>query len=117
MQHFRASTLEDMKVRDPAGEDIGKIKDLVIDFNTGKVAYAALDFGGFLGFGEKYFAVPWNAFKYQTNGNEHHLVLNVTKEHLKNAPGFDKSHWPDMASPNWATEVDRFYGEHRTSAK
>jgi sporulation protein YlmC with PRC-barrel domain len=109
--HYRASTIESMKVLNAAGEDIGKIKDLVIDFNSGKVQYAALDFGGFLGIGDKLFAVPWSSFKYVEGSGraDRHLVLNVNKEQLKNAPGFDKNHWPDMASSNWTMEVDKYY--------
>lgn len=109
--HYRASTIESMKVLNAAGEDIGKIKDLVIDFNSGKVQYAALDFGGFLGIGDKLFAVPWSSFKYVEGSGrtDRHLVLNVNKEQLKNAPGFDKNHWPDVASPNWTMEVDKYY--------
>ena len=112
--HFRASTLEDMRVRNAAGDDLGRIKDLVVDMNTGKIAYAALDSGGFFGFGDKLFAVPWNELKYQITNNERHLVLNVSKENLKNAPGFD---WPDTANPEWAANIGKFYGEHRLTGE
>jgi sporulation protein YlmC with PRC-barrel domain len=115
MQHSRVSTVEDMHVRNTAGEDIGKIKDLVIDVNSGKVLYAALDFGGFLGIGDKLFAVPWHSFQVKGTDKDQYLVLNVTKERLKDAPGFDKNHWPDMASANWAADVDRFYGPARST--
>jgi sporulation protein YlmC with PRC-barrel domain len=109
--HCRVSKIEDMKVQNSAGEDIGKIKDLVVDINSGKIVYAALDFGGFLGIGDKYFAVPWNAMAVHDTQkpNEHVLVLNVSKDRLKNAPGFDKNHWPDMANPDWSRDVDRYY--------
>lgn len=106
---FRASTIESLKVRNSAGDNIGKIKDLVIDARTGKVSYAVLDFGGFLGVGDKMFAVPWHALKYQTTGNDEHLLLDVSKERLKEAPGFDKNHWPDMADPQWK-DLDKYYG-------
>jgi sporulation protein YlmC with PRC-barrel domain len=117
--HCRASKIEDMKVRNAAGEDIGKIKDLVIDVNSGKIVYAALDFGGFLGIGDKLFAVPWHALAVSNakDSKEHVLVLDVAKDKLKNAPGFDKDHWPDMANPTWSTEVDRFYGPAGTAAR
>ncbi len=115
-QHSRVSTIEDMKVRNAQGDDLGRIKDFVLDMKTGKVAYAALDFGGFLGIGDKLFAVPWNAFTLHENDKERYLVLNVTKEQLKDAPGFDKSHWPSMTDANWLHQVDRFYGERRTSS-
>ncbi|HEX4142294.1 MAG TPA: PRC-barrel domain-containing protein [Pirellulales bacterium] len=117
MHHARVSTVEDMHVRNAAGEDIGKIKDLVVDVNSGKVLYAALDFGGFLGVGDKYFAVPWHALQVKGTDKDQYVVLNVTKERLKEAPGFDKNHWPDMANPNWAGEADRFYGPARTTTQ
>jgi len=64
-----------------------------------------------LGIGDKLFAVPWSSFKYVEGSGrtDRHLVLNVNKEQLKNAPGFDKNHWPDVASPNWTMEVDKYY--------
>ena len=115
MHHARVSTVEDMHVRNAAGEDIGKIKDLVIDVNSGKVIYAALDFGGFLGIGDKLFAVPWHSLQVKGTDKDQYLVLNVTKDRLKDAPGFDKNHWPDMANPNWAGTVDQFYGPAQTT--
>ena len=114
--HFRVSTIEGMAVRNANGEDLGKVKDLVIDLESGTVVYAALDFGGFIGIGDKLFAVPWNAFKCQTDGKVEHLVLATTKEKLKNAPGFDKSHWPVAADPSWS-QVDKFYAPLKTAKK
>ncbi len=115
MHHSRVSTIEDMHVRNTAGEDIGKIKDLVVDVNSGKIVYAALDFGGFLGVGDKLFAVPWHALTIKGTDKEQYLVINATKDRLKEAPGFDKNHWPDMANPNWAHDVDTFYHTQRTT--
>ena len=114
--HFRTSAIEGMAVRDAAGADLGKVKDLVIDLQTGTVVYAALDFGGFIGFGDKLFAVPWDAFKIGTNDKVEHLVLATTKEKLSKAPGFDKSHWPVISDPAWS-HVDEFYGPLRTAQK
>ena len=114
---YRTSTIESMKVRNDAGDDLGKIKDLVVDAQTGRVTYVALDFGGFLGIGDKLFAVPWHAFKFHSSTNGDYLVLNVTKEHLKTAPGFDKNHWPNMADPEWSKDVHTFYGPPRTAAR
>lgn len=67
-------------------------KDLVLDPRTGRVAYAVLDFGGFLGIGNKLFAVPLESMTLDTKA--HRFVLDVDKERLENAPGFDKSDWP-----------------------
>src|SRR6202451_1685462 len=94
------------KVFNQQNEDLGKIEDLVIDAEAGRIAYAVLSFGGFLGMGDKFFAVPWSALKLDTEN--HRFVLNVTKEALKDAPGFDKDHWPTMADPTWAQGGRRF---------
>ena len=114
--HFRASAIEGMAVRNHSGDDLGKVKDLIIDLETGKVVYAALDFGGFIGIGDKLFAVPWNAFKCETSGKVEHLVLAIPKEKLKNAPGFDKSHWPAVGDPAWS-KIDQFYALPRTTKR
>src|ERR1019366_6787 len=65
-------------------------------------------FGGFLGMGDKLFAIPWNALKVDTV--EKQFILNLDKEVLKSAPGFDKDHWPNMADVAWANGVFKFYG-------
>jgi sporulation protein YlmC with PRC-barrel domain len=114
---YRVSTLESLKVHNRSGENLGKIKDLVVDARTGKISYAVLDFGGFLGIGAKWFAVPWHAFKYETINNEDRLVLDVSKERLKNAPGFDSSHWPNMADPAFSRDIDAFYGSEPTARR
>jgi len=74
-----------------AGEDLGDIKDIMIDVPSGRVAYAVLSFGGILGVGSKLFAVPWHAL--QLDPENHRFILNVDKEQLRNAPGFDKDHF------------------------
>jgi hypothetical protein len=65
--------------------------------------------GGFLGLGEKYFAIPWTALTSKA-GEKGNLILNVDKEKLKNAPGFDKDNWPNMADRSWAEQVHAYYG-------
>ena len=82
-------------------QDLGKIEDLVLDAGAGRIAYAVLSFGGFLGMGDKYFAIPWNAIHF--NLSEKHAVLNVDKKVLENATGFDKDNWPNMADSTWGT--------------
>ncbi len=114
---YRVSTLESLKVHNRSGENLGKIKDLVVDARTGKISYAVLDFGGFLGIGDKWFAVPWHAFKYEASNNEEHLVLDVSKDRLKNAPGFDSSHWPNMADPSFSRNIDTFYDPEPTARR
>ena len=109
-----------VEVLNPNHETLGKIEDLVLDPASGKIRYAVLSFGGFLGMGDKLFAVPWDELKLISKGTtsagtikEDHYVLNVSKEALKNAPGFDSNHWPDFAKPNWSAAIDKFYTSQR----
>ncbi|PUA18847.1 PRC-barrel domain-containing protein [Glaciimonas sp. PCH181] len=108
-----ADTLIGNDVCNQAGEDLGDIKELMLDTRTGKVNYAVLSFGGFLGMGEKLFAVPWEAL--QLDPVNERFILNVDKDRLKSAPGFDKDHWPDMADHSWIREIDTYYGTDRFS--
>ena len=103
-----ATTLIGDDVRNPDGEDLGTVKDLVIDLRNGRTAYAVLDFGGFLGIGNKLFAVPFEAMTVNTV--EKHIILDVDKERLENAPGFDKNDWPQHANYDFVDEVHRYYG-------
>jgi len=103
-----AGTLAGDRVRNAAGEDLGEIEDLMIDIPTGRLAYAVLSFGGFLGMGNKLFAVPWD--KLTVDESEHQFILNVDKQTLENAPGFDKDNWPDMADPDFGSQIYSHYG-------
>ena len=95
-------------VENPQGQNLGDVKDVVIDRASGRIVYAVVSFGGFLGMGEKLFAVPWGAFS-QPDPNKDKLVLAVDKERLKNAPGFDDHNWPQMASREWVTSLYSYY--------
>ena len=103
-----ASTLTGDKVVNAAGEDLGKIDEIMLDTPTGRVAYAVLSFGGFLGMGDKLFAIPWDQLSLDEN-NEH-FVLNVDRAKLEQAPGFDKDNWPDMADHSWGSKIYSYYG-------
>lgn len=103
-----ASSLSGDRVKSPTNEDLGKIKELMIDIPTGKVAYAVLSFGGVLGVGDKLFAVPWNALTLDEDEKE--FVLSAEKATLESAPGFDKDSWPDMADPSWRSHIYQHYG-------
>jgi sporulation protein YlmC with PRC-barrel domain len=103
-----ADTLVGNDVFNHKGEDLGDIKEIMLDMRSGRVGYAVLCFGGFLGLGEKLFAVPWNALSLDTENKR--FVLNVEKDRLKGAPGFDKNHWPDMADQSWARTIHSYYG-------
>lgn len=103
-----ADTLIGDSVVNGLEEDLGDIKEIMLDMNTGQVAYAVLAFGGFLGMGEKLFAVPWQAMHLDTANKR--FVLNVEKERLKTAPGFNPDAWPDMSDISWANQIHTFYG-------
>src|SRR5215813_5243945 len=103
-----ASSLSGDRVRNAAGEDLGKIKELMIDVPSGRVAYAVLSFGGVLGLGDKLFAIPWNALTLDED--EKQFILNADKKTLENAPGFDQDNWPDMAKPSWGAQIHSYYG-------
>jgi len=105
------STLEGDEVRNPEGEKLGTIEDIMINVDDGCIAYAVLSFGGFLGMGDKLFAVPWETLRVDTN--EECFVLNVEKEKLEKAPGFDKDHWPNMADPTFQEQIYGHYGYQR----
>jgi hypothetical protein len=103
-----ADTLLGNDVYNRDDEDLGDIKEIMIDMVTGKVAYAVLSFGGILGMGDKLFAVPWKALKLDTVNKR--FTLDIAKDALAGAPGFDKDRWPSMADPTWAGPVHEFYG-------
>jgi sporulation protein YlmC with PRC-barrel domain len=108
-QVLSASSLAGDTVRNPAGEDLGKVKDIMIDMSKGRIAYAVLSFGGVLGMGDKLFAIPWNALS--VDEDEKCLVLDADKETLESAPGFDKDNWPDMADTSWGSKIYQHYGQ------
>ncbi|MGH9439032.1 MAG: PRC-barrel domain-containing protein [Terriglobia bacterium] len=103
-----ASTLSGDKVVNLQEEDLGKIEEIMIDLESGRIAYAVLSFGGFLGLGDKLFAIPWNALKIDTVQKQ--FILNVNKELLKQAPGFAKDRWPNMSDLGWGAEIYTYYG-------
>jgi sporulation protein YlmC with PRC-barrel domain len=109
-QVLSASSIIGEKVVNPAGEQLGAIKELMIDLDDGHVAYAVLSFGGFLGMGDKLFAIPWEALMLDPEA--HAVILDVDKETLKNAPGFDKDHWPDTSEyeAGWLMDIYEYYG-------
>lgn len=102
-----ASTLIGDKVINSQGEDLGKIEEIMLDLENGCVSYAVLSFGGILGIGDKLFAVPWNAMKLNTDKKA--FILDVDKERLRNAPGFDKDNWPERPDTQWLESVYSYY--------
>ncbi|MTI23594.1 PRC-barrel domain-containing protein [Fulvivirga kasyanovii] len=108
-QLISATTIEGTEVVNAKGENIGEIKDLMIDWENGTVAYAVLSFGGFLGFGEKLFAIPTEALEFDPSDQDT-IILDIEKEHLENAPGFDKDEWPTSADRTFINSIYKHYG-------
>lgn len=104
---LKGSDLIGMKVEGTDGKKLGTIKDLVIDPIDGDVDYVVLDYGGFLGVNDKYFAVPWEALKISERKT---ALLDVTKQDLKQAPGFNKKQWPDLSTRDQTIVIYEFYG-------
>jgi sporulation protein YlmC with PRC-barrel domain len=96
------------RVRNEKGETLGKIDELMVDLENGKIHYVVLASGGFLGIGDKLFAIPLNAMR--VDGPNKEFVLNVDKEMLERAPGFDKNNWPDFTSREYEAQIYNYYG-------
>ncbi|APD50763.1 PRC-barrel domain-containing protein [Francisella hispaniensis] len=94
-----ASYLIGEKVVNYKGENLGKVKEIMINPTTGKVAYVVVSYGGFLGMGDKLFAFPIKAFKIDTANSQ--FKIKKSKEELEEAPGFDKNNWPETSSDYW----------------
>ncbi len=103
-----ADTLIGNEVYNQAEEDLGEIKEIMLDTTDGTVRYAVLSFGGVLGIGDKLFAIPWKALTLDTENKR--FILNVDKDRLETAPGFDKDNWPNMADQTWESNIHSYYG-------
>jgi sporulation protein YlmC with PRC-barrel domain len=103
-----ADTLIGDHVHNMQDEHLGEIKEIMLDMRTGKIAYAVMSSGGVLSIGEKLFAVPWEALKLDTENKQ--FRLDIEKERIDNAPGFDTGNWPDMANPQWKSQIHSYYG-------
>lgn len=93
------------------GVEIGHLDDLAIEDGTHRIRYAVLSFGGFLGLGDKLFAIPWSSLGHSESDGNSRWVLDVAKARLELAPGFDKNSWPDFADRRWGAQVHSYYGQ------
>lgn len=107
VKFLSATTLIGDKVENPEGDSLGDLKEIMLDTVAGKISYAVISFGGILGMGDKLFAVPWKSLTIDHVG--HKLILDVRKDRLKDAPGFDKNNWPNFADSTFAETIDAYY--------
>ena len=103
-----ASTLKGDRVVNHLDDTLGHIDEIMLDMLQGRIAYAVMSSGGFLGLGERLFAIPWNALTLDPD--RECFVLKASKDRFENAPGFDKSHWPSLADRSWHDDVHHYYG-------
>ncbi|MDX1902493.1 MAG: PRC-barrel domain-containing protein [Gammaproteobacteria bacterium] len=103
----RTKEVVGVAVKNAHGEDLGKIEEIVLDKQTGQTCYIVLSFGGMLSIGDKLFALPWDIATYDPE--EECFILDIDKDKLKNAPGFSKDNWPNMADRAWNESINKFY--------
>jgi len=104
----KTSNVIGVEVKNKQGEDLGKIEEIILDKLSGETRYVVLSFGGILGLGDKLFALPWKSLSYSREKEA--FEVNIPKERLKDAPGFNKDNWPDMAEPQWQQTISDYYG-------
>jgi hypothetical protein len=111
------SKLIGMEVKSPKGDNLGEVKDIMID-STGRVRYAAVSYGGFMGMGDKMYAVPLDAFTYKRDKDMFYddvtLILNVTQEQIKDDKGFDNKNWPNLDDEGYRKNLDTRYKINRS---
>ncbi len=109
MEHsvMSAGTLSGDDIVNRNGDKLGSLKEIMIDMDSGTVAYGVLSRGGLAGIGEKLFAIPWEMFSVDLE--EHELVLDIAEDVLDNSPGFDPDNWPTFGN-ELRSEVHEYYG-------
>ena len=116
-----ADSIMSDSVKNSKGEDLGSIKELMLNPENGHVDYAVLSFGGVMGMGDKYFAVPWDAI--EVDREKKILCLDIPEDRLDKMEGFDKSNWPDFANPEFESRMHQNfdgigrYGRSTTRAR
>lgn len=100
--------VEGTSVENENGDNLGVIRDVMIDKLSGQVAYAVLKYGSFLGMGGKLFALPWDQLKYDTRRGSY--VVDIPEDRLRDAPSFEDSNQPDWSDPTWNRGLHDYYG-------
>lgn len=108
LERLTATSIIGDKVENPQGEDLGTIDNLMINVRSGRVEYAVVEYGSFLGIGGKLFAIPFEELRVLPDRRV--FVVNRDKEYLRLSPGFDKNHWPDTNDHTYYGDVDSYWG-------
>jgi len=103
-----ADQVEGTSIYNPAGESLGSVEDVLIDKVSGKIAYAVVGFGGFLGIGDRHYPLPWEKLKYNTAMGG--FVVDLDRRVLEGAPSYatDETVW--WEDPAWGKRVYDYYG-------
>ena len=102
-----ASKVNGTYVYNAAGDDIGSIYDVMVDKRSGKVAYAIMSFGGFLGMGSNYHPLPWSLLRYDPVKGGY--VVNLDKRQLEGAPAYETGATPDWGDRDYETGIHNYY--------
>ncbi|MDY0281401.1 MAG: PRC-barrel domain-containing protein [Salinivirgaceae bacterium] len=101
-----------LDIENPQGDNIGKVKDIMLD-SIGRINYVAVSYGGFMGMGDKMYTVPTDAFTFKRNSDSFYddikLVLNINKEELEADKGFDTDNWPNLDDEGYRKDLDKRY--------
>jgi sporulation protein YlmC with PRC-barrel domain len=111
VRRLTATSIIGDKVENPDGENLGKIDNLMVNLEDGRVEYVVLQMGSFLGLGGKLFAIPFT--ELQIDPVKEVFILNRDKDYLKNMPGFDQSHWPGTNEHTYFNEVNNYWAPGR----
>lgn len=107
VRRLTATSIIGDRVENLDGENLGKINNLMVNVDEGKIEYAVIEFGTVLGIGGKLFAMPFS--ELQVNPDRKIFVLDRDKEYLSNIPGFDKDHWPDTNDHKYFGDVNTYW--------
>jgi len=107
-QFLTASSVVGDKIYNHLNEDLGEIKEIMLDVSNGTIEYVVLEYGGFLGMGSKFFAIPYGSLELDTK--RHAFILRQSKDVLEKAPGFDKDHWPDTNVHSSLSDSSTYWG-------
>jgi sporulation protein YlmC with PRC-barrel domain len=99
--------VEGTSVYDPSGNSLGSVHSVMIGKTDGRVAYAVLSFGGFLGIGTDHYPIPWSELRYDTGQDGY--VVGLTKEQLQGAPHYATDRDWSTRNADWTGDVDRYY--------
>jgi len=103
-----ASKVKGTDVFNTGGDRVGSIYDLMIDKQSGQVAYAIMSFGGFLGVWDSYHPLPWSLLRYNTNLGGY--IVDIKQSELEDAPSYAAGAEPSWGDPDYARKLREYYG-------